>query len=118
MTSKAKKLQYAKDYYQKNIEKKLQYAKEYNQKNKEKKLQYAKKYRQVNKEKVKFHRKKQNQKYYSQTDGKDVNSKQLYSPGEIELIMTSTLSDLQLATQLGRTIRAIHVKRTRVANAH
>ena len=54
-------------------------------------------------------------KYYSKSDGLDVNSRALWTTDEDEAILEWDGPDLELSELLGRSLRAIHNRRARLS---
>ncbi len=61
-------------------------------------------------------RKAGKKKYYNKHNKHDINSHKPYTEDECELILEHKIPDVQLSKELGRTLRAIHIKRVTLNN--
>ncbi len=94
----------SKEYYKKNREKILGYLKKY-------RVKYIKEYRRGRGRAAWNESKRRN---YERGATHQHNARVRWGKWEVDLILTSDKTDRELALELGRTVKAIQMKRTKV----
>lgn len=60
----------------------------------------------------------QKKRYYDKHSNNDVNSREKYTNEEIEMILKHEIPDIELAKKIGRSLRAIQGKRSKLKNGY
>ncbi len=101
--------EYYKEYIQRHPDRVKESQRKWWDNNRERKREYSRQFRKDNRERMNEY----NRMYYAKTEDA-INKNMLWTQEEIEAILAHEVSDTELSAQLGRSVKSIQVKRSKL----